>query len=70
MSPTFYSFCQKAKELGYGIWIDKKYVTNHFKCTSLKSVNEYLIKEVKLSEERLREKFKEELGKYNLTKKE
>ena len=65
-----YSFCQKAKELGYGIWIDKKFVTNHFKSTSLKSVNEYLMKEVSLSEKRLREKFKEELGKYNITKKE
>ncbi|MDD2777722.1 MAG: hypothetical protein PHI16_02340 [Methanocellales archaeon] len=65
-----YYFCQKAKELGYSIWIDKKYMTNHFKNTSLKSVNEYLIKEVKLSEGRLKDKFKEELGKYNLTKKE
>ena len=65
-----YYFCQKAKELGYGIWIDKTYITNHFKNTSLKSVNEYLIKEVKLSEGRLKDKFKEELGKYNITKKE
>ena len=65
-----YSFCQKAKELGYSIWIDKKYVTNHFTTNSLKSVNEYLIKEVKLSEERLKNKFKEELGKYELRKKE
>ena len=58
-----YSFCQKAKELGYTVWIDKKYMTNHFKNTSLKSVNEYLIKEVKLSEGRLRKKVKEELDK-------
>jgi len=65
-----YYFCQRAKELGYGIWIDKKYQTNHFKSTSLKSVNEYLIKEVRLSEKRLKDKFKEELGKYNLIKKE
>lgn len=65
-----YSFCQKAKELGYKIWIDKKYVTNHFTTNSLKSVNEYLIKEVKLAEKRMGEKFKEELGKYELRKKE
>ena len=64
-----YSFCQKAKELGYKIWIDKKYITDHFTTNSLKSVNEYLIKEVKLSEARLGKKFKEELGKYELKKK-
>ena len=64
-----YYFCQKAKELGYGIWIDKRFITHHFKNTSLKSVNEYLIQEVRKSEDRLRDKLKEELGKYNIKRK-
>jgi len=64
-----YSFCKKAKKLGYKIWIDKRFMTHHFKTTSLKAVNKYLVKEVKLAEERLKGKFKEELGKYELKKK-
>jgi len=64
-----YYFCQKAKKLGYGIWIDKGHMTHHFKNTSLKSVNKYLIDQVKKSEDRLKNKFKEELGKYEIKRK-
>lgn len=65
-----YSFCQKAKELGYGIWIDKRYITDHYKNTSLKIFNDYMIKEMRLGEERFRKKVKEELEKYEMRKKE
>ncbi len=53
-----YKFCQQAKELGYGIWIDKRFVTNHFTPTSLKSVNEYIKKMVREAEERVRKELK------------
>lgn len=64
-----YYFCRKAKKLGYGVWIDKRYITEHYKNTSLKAVNDYLVKEVKLSEERFKKKIRKQLEKYELRKK-
>ena len=61
-----YSFCQKAKKLGYGIWIDKRYMTDHFTVNSLKSVNEYLIKEVNLSAERMKKNIKKKMEGYEI----
>lgn len=34
-----FNFCEKAKEVGYSIYIDKRFMTSHFKPVDLKEVN-------------------------------
>ena len=50
-----YRFCEKAKELGYKIWIDKRFITHHFTGTSLKSVNEEILRAVERERNRDKE---------------
>ena len=37
-----FNFCEKAKKAGFDIWIDKRFITNHFNIVNLKAINNML----------------------------
>lgn len=38
-----FNFCEKIKKLGIKIWVDKRYMTNHFSVVNLKTLNDWLV---------------------------
>jgi len=39
-----FNFCDKTRGMGFKIWIDKRFITNHFNVVNLKSINDWMVK--------------------------